>query len=140
MNKETIILLLQAARKSQDSTAMQAYSAVLSAIQTEEGRGNKVDVLQIIAKEHKKFIESYEAFSPKSADTAETMLRCSRILSGLLPSKVPEEKYGPIVDEICASFAYKLPEHKGLVIKAIKNKYGATVDMGAMSKVVQSQC
>lgn len=144
MNKKQIQNLITQARKENNRSDLDAYQAVLSAIQKEEASNNKdladSEILEIIQKEANAFKESYGWFLTKNLVTAQRLDKQYNCLLKLLPKNVPEKNYGKVVDHVINNFdGTPTIKDMGKIMKSIKDEHGTTVDMKKISGIVKQK-
>lgn len=98
------------------------------------------EVLGIIKKQVKLRKDSKEEYiSYNRNDLADSLAKEIDILSEYLPEELSEEELSRIIDEFIIEIKPDGMKGMGSIIKAVKEKYGVSVDMGLVSKLVKDK-
>ena len=140
---------LTVAMKARDQLATSTIRLLRSAITTAEVAGSEVvelsedQVIAVVRSEAKKRAESAEVYEqndrPESAAKERAELE---IIERYLPAAMSDEQLAAIVDEEVAAAATGGAEGgkaMGMVIKAVRDRAGATADGGRIASLVKSR-
>lgn len=135
---------LTSAMKEKNTFKLNVIRMLKSAIQMEAI--NKKDtltddeVIAVIKREVKKRNSSIEEYTKyNKMEMVETLKSEVEILSAYLPEELSEEKLIEVIDETISSLGASSIKDMGNVIKTISVNYGASVDMGKVSKLVKEK-
>lgn len=143
MNKAQINETIQQARKSAQPERVQAFQALLAAIQAEEGRGRSMEEIDIVAlakKEYNQFKESAQAFDAAlRSKAAAEMQACADHLEELLPQEIAEDWYPMLVEEAIVETNARGLRDMGKVMALVKKNHGLSIDMKKISVIVKAK-
>ena len=140
---------LTVAMKARDQLAMSTIRLLRSAITTAEVAGSEVvelsedQVLAVVRSEANKRAESAAVYEQNDRPELAAKERAElEIIERYLPAAMSDEQLAAIVDEEVASAAAGGVEGSkamGLVIKAVRDRAGATADGGRIAALVKAR-
>lgn len=135
MNKEKLLKELNKARLTKNNIAIEALKSSISEIDLKSSSKDlsEEDVINIIKKEYKKFIDASEAFKKDNAEKGSFYLNCAEYLNSYLPKQINESDYQKILNELTENGL-----NFGQIMKSAKEKYGNSLDMSKFSKFVKN--
>jgi hypothetical protein len=140
---------LTAAMKARDDVATSTIRMLRSAITNAEVAGDSAvvlgddEVVAVLRAEAKKRIEAAEVYDQHGRSEAATKERAELgVIERYLPASMSDDDLGVLVDEeIAAAAAAGLEggRAKGAVIKAVRERAGASVDGGRIAAMVTAR-
>ena len=131
--------------KAKDTFRTSVLRMLKSAIIYEKTNGEKhdltdEDILSIIKKQVKMRKSSMDEYiSYNRQDLADSLEKEIELLNTYLPKELSEDEINKIIDETIKEINPDGMKGMGLVIKAVKEKYGVSADMTYVSKTVKEK-
>ena len=131
-----------AALKARDSVAADTLRGLKTRIQNEQiARGHELseeEITALVASEVKRRKEAATAFTSGSRpELAEKELLEAKILQKYLPAQVDEAELRQAAAQMAAESGWTTKKDFGPAMAALKAKFGASADSGALAKVLQ---
>lgn len=137
---------LTVSMKARDQIATSTIRMLRTAIMNAEVAGAHArtlsddEVIAVLQSEAKKRTESAEVYAEAGRDESAAKERAElEVIERYLPAKIGDDELASIVDEEIAAAGANGPQSMGQVIKAVRDRVGATADGSTIAALVKGR-